>query len=236
MATLFSEDFEAGSAGATLTTASTAFDLIQGAPTFTSSATIGNRAMSAVTTTAGSHYGRIPLGARTTIALRAYFYRTTNATTSEIVRVLTGTSTLALMRWYTSGNFGMVINGSLVGTGIGAIPINTWARVEWLITNTAMQLRLFTGANLNGTTPDVQTAVITWAPAGTISSLHVGIVSGVANTDLTTDAVAVDDTTWVGPAHTPPANTPHWYYDTGTAWADVTGAVHHDNGTAWTAL
>lgn len=30
--------------------------------------------------------------------------------------------------------------------------------------------------------------------------------------------------------------TPHWFYDNGAAWVDVTGQVHYDNGATWTAL
>ncbi len=55
----------------------------------------------------------------------------------------------------------------------------------------------------------------------------------------TASAAAANATAWtvaLAELATGPTTTAHWYYDTGTAWVDVTDGLRYDTGTAWVAL
>jgi hypothetical protein len=96
-------------------------------------------------------------------------------------------------------------------------------RIEWDLTGTTQTLRLFTGANVNGTVPD---ETITGAQTqGTFDRLRFGATASYSG-NLWIDELAVDSTTSPGTAVTGPSTNDQWElkFEGGTNGAAATAA------------
>lgn len=88
-------------------------------------------------------------------------------------------------------------------TNTTALSLDAWARVEMMAdtTNDVLELRVFTGANLHGTTPD-ETRQYTTYTFDTSDWYYgqVGLISFANGGTVAVDAIATSPTDWVGPA------------------------------------
>lgn len=251
MASLFSTDFDDGTVGDPLAAGSSGWSAALGAakPAYVASTrgTVGMRAASGGTADFPSVVRE--LGTRTTLAVRAYL-RMSTATTFYALQLQTEAAIRAILQINSNGSVRMRSNAAALGAaaiGTGAISNSGWTRVEWLVTPTTQQCRLFTGANVEGATPDYDTGEITWTPAGNFDKIAAGVVSTTANVSITYDDFAVDDATWIGPTLTDTADAgadqtvPAWdtvtLTGTGTAagdWTQISGPTVTLTGTGTT--
>jgi len=205
MALLFATDFEDGTLGASLANGSSGWTDAWGAtkPTYVAS-TRGALAMRASTGGTADFpsvsFQSSPL--TDTMAIRVYVKMST-ATTFYALQLQTTSAIRAILQINSNGSVRMRSNSAALGAsavGTGAINSSTWTRVEWLVTATTQQCRLFVGANAEGDVPDYDTGAISWTPAGTFHTANLGCVSTTAGVTVDYDDAAVDDTTWIGPA------------------------------------
>jgi hypothetical protein len=106
--------------------------------------------------------------------------------------------------------------GTAIGDSSTSLKLSTseWTRVEWAVTASTVQLRLYKGANMHGSVPDYDSGALTWTP-GTFNRTAVG--NTVApDASLLVDEYAVGDA-WVGSAVTE-TDTPPWQRKTAEGW------------------
>lgn len=204
MTALLSEAFNTGAAGDTITTASTSFGAVAGGPVL-SADSVDGLAMSAVTSTAVAKYGQHVFTATGTMYARAYVKLPAATAVMFVWNLLSGSTIRANVRINANGSLRMRNGTVAVGTDSTAVLSTTaYTRVEWMVSGSTQRLRMFTGANLHGTTPDYDSGNQTYTPA-TFDRLQTGCTTAVAGAGVLVDLLAADDTTWVGPAViTPP--------------------------------
>jgi hypothetical protein len=117
----------------------------------------------------------------------------------------------------TSGQLELVsaYSGRYTSTALAA---DTWHRIEVKVTSSTttghMELRVFSGANVHGLTPDqsIGSATDNWDIGDNTGTggFAFGICdnSATANLSMWVDDVAISDTDWLGPTGTPPASNP----------------------------
>lgn len=232
--TLVTNTFEGGSDGTTITTGNsggtsgTAFDVV----TFDATGTPGVVAFSNVQAIGGlaSRYQVGSVNALTCVGwstargsltddyVRAYFYLTNNFTLScAVFRWLSGAlANMGRVTWVGTGGSANKIQlldnaSAQVGISTSVLALNTRHRIEAFFhadTATAqLTVRLFLGANVNGTTPDETITSTTWAgPTTTSGRVDIGCaVPGGASEPsgggfLYADNIAAGGTDWLGPA------------------------------------
>lgn len=239
MARIFSEDFEGGANGTAVTPSNTTFDYVRQAPQFTDTAAVGELAMRATHATGATDpYGSMEFTTRDTIYLRAYIQVLAGVQFFPM-RLLTPSVSVATILVVTDSGQVRALTGSygsITSNSPALLTGGAWARVEWAVTPTTQQVRLFTGDDLHGVTPTYDSGPQAWSPPAGFSSAQFGVTNGSAGADVIVDGLATDDTTWVGPAEQPepePTVIPHWFYDDGSTQHDVTDAVWADLGTHW---
>jgi hypothetical protein len=237
MANTLTEHFDSGAQGAAVTTASTAFAAVTlvgtAAVTYDSTNAIaGGRGAKMVVgnaTTAGDVILRHDVGSLvTTRYARAYYtFSVVPSAVSVLMeaRIAAGT-TRAQVRLSTAGKLVLTNQFTTVATSTLTLATGQPFRIEWeLINGTRQTLRIFTGTNVNGTTPD-ETITGTFN-TGTFERILFGAIDGYVGT-LWADEIAVDDTTWPGTAVTtaPPTSAEAWElkFEGGTAGAAATAA------------
>lgn len=209
MASLFIENFEGGTAGATLSTGNTAFTGFNGSGlTFTSSPTPipqGTLAMQAAAA-AGTDVSANETYAVSQAVLYRRFYVRPPATLTGAVDlcVARGSNSLrARMRLNADRTVSILNANSAVWTSTTVLPGNQWSRIEWRLDNPAgqQQARLYVGADPNTTSITEDSANRTYNQ-GTIDTTRLGQINNgtTAATTIYFDAVADDDATWPGPA------------------------------------
>lgn len=214
MASLFSEGFETGPSGAALTTTNTTFTAVTASGfSFTASPTpaVGALAATASTpTTAANRLLEKTFTAAAAVYHRQYINIPANPGAAVFLGSMLSTATVrAGLRLNAAGTLTLRNNTVAVYTSTQVLPLGVWVRIEWRVDNTAaaQELRVFSGANLHGTTPDWTSGVQTYN-SGTIDKVQAGFTTAVASFTATFDAMAADDTTWVGPAATTPPPDP----------------------------
>ena len=223
MARLFTETFDGGTDGAVVGSSGTAFDYVRNGPTYAPG--MVGMAMRCQRTTTGDQYAQVMLGTRTTLYFRAYVRRVTTTVVNDLARVLNASAQVTgVLRVTTTGAVQMRTGSANVGAASTAtIPTDDYARIEWAVTPTTMRLRVYSGANKHGSTPDFDSGDVGFTPVASFDRLHTGIVTSVNGVELLVDELAGDDSTWVGAALEPDPD-PHpvtrWAW-TGTAWAPM---------------
>lgn len=218
MATVFTETFEGGSNGNTITTGNTNYDSVSGAPTFTnSSPAVGS--LAADCDASGSTCRFDEAVDEPSVLYRRFYFKVPELPGSNlyIATNTSGASARADMRINTNGTVSVRNGFSAVWTSTAAVTAGQWARFEWRLSATAgtQEARLFTGAQLHGPSnnPTDSSGSVTF-DAGTFTNTGVGIIQNTT-ARVFIDDVKNDDSTWPGPATVPnqapivtyPANT-----------------------------
>ena len=225
MASLFAELFEGGTAGTAVTTGNSNFDTVQADITFQTSPAPpqGTRWAKIAPASGVTRYMQVTVTATGVLYVRFYF-RIDAAPTGAVDLLATrGSNGIRQRMGITTGRLATLQNGATnVWTSTTAIPAGDTHRAEIRIDNAAgqQQLRLFLGANRNGTTPDVDSGSRTYNQ-GSIDTLRFGQNNNTGLLVSYMDAVAVDNATWVGPVVAAPAALSASFTGTGTLTATV---------------
>lgn len=202
MAVLFSESFT-GASGALLSTTNTVFTFVQNGPTFSTDFARGTGSMRATYTASAT----APLGEKTQTAATTGFYRfyvklVTTGTLFYMFQTLSNTTVRAALSVDTTGGVRMRQGTTALGTAVSTAKLSTtaWTRVEFGITPTTVQLRMYQGANLHTSTATYDSGAVTWTSPGSWDRSRIGSVLTVAGIDLLLDEFSADNATWVGPA------------------------------------
>ena len=205
----FSEDFNSFGNGTTLTTGNTDFDTIgaTGSGTFISSTSspIHGTFGRFTTTTSSTDFAREQYSSTTSRFYRFYMRLSSlPAATGTIFSLLdaAGTTTVGALRMQTDGTI-LLRDGSItVNTSTTALVPNQWMRVE-LFYNAAAStqtLKLYTGANIDNTTP---TETLTGAATnGATTYMQYGMITSQASQTYDLDEVESSTATWLGPPAT----------------------------------
>src|SRR5215471_6450257 len=135
---------------------------------------------------------------------------------------------------YGTGGVGMTSGG----TPPWVLPIGSWFRLEGRVNVAAApdgrhDLRVFTGANLHGVSPDLANSAVGNTGTAAITRHYAGITAAgqVMSYGLFMDAMAIADDGWIGPAAVPaPGPTARAW--NGSAWVPA-AAVRSWAGSAW---
>lgn len=205
MAVLFNEAFT-GTPGATITVSpGSAFTFIQPAPAYTADAVLGAAAMRCTwTATNATPLGEILQTVATTGYYRFYMKLISTGTLYYFFQTLSNTTARAALSVDTTGALRM--RQGTTGLGVASttkLSTTEWTRIEFGITPTTVQLRMFQGVNLHGTTPTYDSGAVAWTSPGSWDRVRLGSVLTVTNVDVLHDEFAGDSTTWVGPASVP---------------------------------
>lgn len=210
MTSLFTEDFEGGSNGATLTTGNTSFSAFNGSVTFTNTASAvasGSLAMQ-VTAASGTDVSANKTYASSQAKLWRRVYVTPPSTLTGTIDLIVARGSNALrarLRLNTNRTVSLMNGNSVVWTSTTVLPAGQVSRLAWRLDNPAgqQQLRLYVGVNPHTTTVTEDSANRTYNQ-GTIDTLRLGQINSgtTASTTVYFDAVADDDTNEPGPAVT----------------------------------
>lgn len=228
MARIFTEDFEGGAHAAAVTTSNTNFVSVLSGATFTDASLVGNLAMrTPYASGATNPMGYVRTDSTQTLFMRAYVARD-SAVQFFPMRVIQE-SPLALRTILVVTPTGQVraldpSYGSVTQNSTVTIPLGEYARIEWGVTATTQQVRLFVGNNVHGTVPDYDSGPASWTLAGPFNMPQFGNVNSAVDADMRIDEIAVDDSTWPGPADTEEPTTTPWRVLTEQGWTPM--ALH----------
>jgi hypothetical protein len=198
----FSEDFEGGSNGSTITAVNTGFNTFNGTGTRTFDNThAANGTLSAKCVSTGVpgvyvqlvHTFNVTQGA---FYLRMAVYIAALPAAPTVIATANATGVSPDLRINTDGTITIRNNGSGVATTTATIPTNSWFLVEWKVDSgqSTQTARLYSG--LTGT--PVETTLPSTYDQGALSSVMVGITA-TSNMTVWVDAVATSFSDWVGP-------------------------------------
>ena len=216
MTVLLNATNESGSNGATVTTANSPFtQFVDATGVIYSNATLlpsgAGGSMAMRTTGAGttSASATAPITATATPFLRTYLYVSQRPTgNTAIVQLLgsNGTTVRAELQLGATGTLRMRGNDfvALATSPADTIPLNAWCRIEWSFNHTTLkqEVRVFSGANLHGTTPSWTSGSLTTpggTNGGTAAFVYLGVIPNTAVLTATWDETKVADDTWIGP-------------------------------------
>jgi hypothetical protein len=204
----FTEYFESGASGAAISTANTAFSVCSAGATFSSAITPPQGTSSAFFSTgatATNQFGSYNFTAPAPLFARFYVYLP--ALPSSIIYVASytsGATQLGAVRINTDGTVSVRNGVVAVYTSAKALLANRWYRMEVRVDANAsqQQLRVFSGSNLEGTTPDFDSGNLTYTGVAP-TTYATGFTTAAANVSMYLDAVALANDTWIGPTANP---------------------------------
>lgn len=212
---LFTEDFEAGTAGNTILTGggagSTTYDSGTrgtGATATYSDAQKASGSRSALLTTpstAVENFFTDSFAARTTLYRRFYVFPTTTPGTGmSILRILTGTTIHARITCESTRQLALHSSTTIVTTMATVLPLNEWSRVELrYVARNKLEVRVYAGDTAMHSTTATETALIDLPAGGTSAdNVKIGFVGSTASQSWYFDADEMNDATWPGPAVT----------------------------------
>jgi len=142
----------------------------------------------------------------TQLWFRAYFYRTTNPTSTHSVVELTVSGTrCADVTSNSTGTLSMRdANGNTIFTTTNTVPLNQWFRIEGYVVSNAsagqVELKLFSSADSSSPTETKTSAATVNTTGGSINQARFGIASGgVAGVSWWMDDVAMSVNGYIGP-------------------------------------
>ncbi|HSX30885.1 MAG TPA: hypothetical protein VLE99_03125 [Candidatus Saccharimonadales bacterium] len=207
MASVFSEGFETGPNGATITTSNCAYSSVTGTAVFDNFTFMANTLSAKLSPGGGAavtlkeNFTSPPIMHR---FFRRYFRVNALPSGANILvpmRIRSGVNSVAQLTLQQSGVL-TIRDGptTVVATSTSTVSINTWFRVEWEVnaTGSTQNCRLFMGANVNGTTP-TETLSGSYTQGG-FDKIEDGIGAASFAGSMWIDGVDDDDTTWPGPA------------------------------------
>lgn len=243
MATIaaLTETFEGGTDGQDVTTTNSNATGIYGTPpTFSTDHAIAGDVSMHINPAATFSYVHLQGADQTEIRFDIYVYfAELLPTNSAFANWLNGTTKVGDLR-IQNDTFQLRDNNNGRWNSTHTVQAGQWYRLSIRCapgSATGHQARLFYGDNLFGTTPDEDSGGVSATVAGqtVVNSIRIGSMAS-ATADYYMDYLATNDTDWPAPAQEPEPTGDVWFYDTGTAWVDVTTQVHYDTGTAWVTV
>ncbi|MGB5930748.1 MAG: hypothetical protein WBH03_21375 [Cyclobacteriaceae bacterium] len=239
MATIatLTEDFEGGSNGALLTVGNSSFVDFQGTatattPTFSTDAYEGSLAARFLPA-GGTIYAYSQFAATPLVWVSFYIKITTlPSSNTPIFNFWNGASRMGDVRLQPGGTL-QLRDGFSQQWVSSALTTGEWHRIAIKVdSGTALRLRAYSGADLDGSTPTQDSGDIAASTAGqaVITEFRFGSVSG-SSMEYVMDRLRGDDS--AEPAGVSAGATPHWFHDNGAQWGDVTDEVNHDDGSLW---
>lgn len=204
-AAAFSESFESGSSGAPITTATTAFTSVDPGWTFTNSPRPAGGSLAAQVSVPESTLSMLRRTRTTTGS--PYYYRfylqipSYPLTANGLVYVKSASTVVQSLRLGTTGQL-QLRDGSTTRWSSNPLPRNEWVRVEVAVDSVAMtiQMRLFTGTNVNGPTADQDSGLQTLTTPGP-TQITWGVDNGGSSSySLLLDELGTSTTGWLGKA------------------------------------
>lgn len=205
MAVVFSEGFETGPDGASITTSNTGYTTVNGTRIFDSTTRIaGSLSAKCIGNGTTGSFLRHTFTGTTLRYFRRYmnvdaFPASGNTVTLCRVRTSGGTD-VAQIVLISTGVLQIRNGATIVATTSTTLTLRSWFRVEWQLDNgtSTQNFRLFTGANANGTTA---TETLTGAfTGGTFDRCEEGGATNSYVGNIWIDEVVDDDATWPGPS------------------------------------
>lgn len=233
MALLTSEDFEGGTDGATVNSTNSIFTTAFGTTvTFDDTQSVtGNLSMLVDTTSSASMVG-VEYGAHVVTYWRMYLHLDALPAANTYVMAMHASGTKQMDVRVTPTGAVTVRDGNVaVWTSATTVAAGEWFRMEGVCDSTAgaQQVRLFTGANVHGTTPDVTSGDVAYS--GTAITNGTAGASNSTTAKFWIDDYAVDDANFPGPSIEPPADATNTYVSVGGAW--VPAVPHVRVSGAW---
>lgn len=222
MAKHFDDNFDSGSNGTVISSSNSLVTSSFGSPIFSNTHAHSGSLSARFQTSSSTQflaYDSIP---GSVLYVRFYFWMDAlPGANTYICSGLGGGAVRRLdMRVNTSGAVAIRNLNTAVATSTTNLTTGAWHRIEWRIDNTAsqQQLRLFVGANVEGTTPDYDSGNVSYTQATDIDSLHPGLITSSTWTVYLDDFAASPDG-WIGPlssgtAHTQTITDPAGHLDT----------------------
>lgn len=213
MTVLKSETFESqGANGTTLSTTNSIFDALT--QNFTVDSAIqtsggGSHAGKVLTSTSVSALETATFTATDTPHFSFYFVADAlPSANASIGQIKTSANALLAELRFQSNALVLRNSGSvLIATGL-TLTAGEKCRINWSYDNVAgkQQLQMFVGANLEGTTPDYDSGLVTTTKAGTAARISIGVVTAAIAT-YRFDNFVIDNSAFAAPTG-PPPNTP----------------------------
>lgn len=214
MSGIFTEHFLGGAPGTALTQTNSAFTTTVSGMVFSTAAlttTVGATQSGLVTANAGQAQGVGPLSAASATVFLRFYVRVTArpAANVTIATIRSGTTNRVEMRTTSTGGIQLRNNAAtqVLAPVAETIPADTDCRIEWAYDGTAgtQQVRIYRGANVNGSTPDYNSGSVATAAAGAADNLTVGFANNTTAT-MYLAQVDADNAAWPSAGSTPPAN------------------------------
>lgn len=213
--TRLSEGFEGGSEGTAVGTGNSFFNTGTGGTTpgvFAAAAKLfGSFGMSQVYSGSFGYQVYLWGSAQTNQYYRGYHYISSlpSSAQSVFLSALSGATQRAQITLATNGKFNMRSPATLQASSVSAYN-GKWIRLEWDLTGTTQTLRIFSGANLYGSTPDeTVTGPIT---VSGFDRIRVGS-TGADTYTLYTDGIEIDSVATPGPASAPSLSDAAYIWD-----------------------
>lgn len=221
MASTFTEDFDGGSNGVTITAGNSGYDGFTAAtsPVFSNAQAHSGTLSALYAVSATTCSARISFSATGLRFFRFYIYLSSNpGGNTQVYSVYSSGTQRGDLRITSAGKIQIRNGTTAVHTTTASLTLNAWNRVEWRVdnTNSQQQVRLYLGANCDGSTADEDTGNRTYN-TGTFDR-HIAGTHASGTLTYYIDDDAADDATWVGPAITSQDGT--FTTAVGTATAD----------------
>lgn len=239
MTVLWSYDFESGLAdGTTMTTSNSAFtNLVQSGWTFSTAHVLSpgggglaGRLSSSVAAAANAGAGTVWTAAAT-VYYRFYLYLETLPTSNTSIFQLRNNTTVAAdIRLNTTGAIAFRNSSQTAVATSTAWSAGQFIRVEGMVNSSSQQQgKVFAGSNVNGTTADYDSGVVTATNTNTMNNFTLGFVTTPGGASIIHwDNILMQDSGFPGPVVTTTGGMKVW---NGSAW--VIKPVKVWNGSAW---
>ncbi|HSX04876.1 MAG TPA: PKD domain-containing protein [Candidatus Saccharimonadales bacterium] len=211
MSSVFSEGFEGGSNGATITSSNTTYSSFSGTSVFDNSVSVVGGLSAKLSPAGGSAitlkevFPSSPTGETHRFFRRYFRVDALPPSTGNIVLMRArqgGSATTAQVIMNHAGTITVRDGNTTVATTTSAVSLNAWFRVEWELdaaTTNTQTMKLFLGSNFNGSTPTESLASKSYTQ-GAFDRIEDGVGNAGFTGSLWIDAVDDDNATWPGPA------------------------------------
>lgn len=204
----FTENFEQLANGTAVSETNTGFTAVAGVAFVADTAEAAEGSVSAEATVDSTQFAILERSIGASVATRYWrWYYTPESLPSgnQVIAAVQETGTQrADLRQNSDGTLSIRNGFTAVATTTTALSAGTGARLGWRVDNSAgvHELRLFVGANVDGTTPD-ETITDGGYAEGTVDEVSFGVVNSGSAWTQRVDAIAEDDAAYPGPAETP---------------------------------
>lgn len=204
MAVIFDENFQGAGNAVVMTTANSDFDsLVESGWTFSNSLSVESTQSGRCAATGTSVIASDDFSALSAGFLRFYIYVDSRPSGNTVIAQMKSAATMrAELQLGPSGELRMRNSSStaILTTPTETTPGDAWCRVEWMYNNTTarQRVKVYSGTNLNGTTPDYDSGDVVTTAAGTFTRLSVGVCVAATMTAYW-DSVILDSAAFAAP-------------------------------------